>query len=358
MKKVLLALSGGVDSAFAAYLLKKKKYEIHACFMKNFSGIKDKITGECNWVSELQSARKIAALLEIPLEVIDFEKEYRDEIIKPLFDDYKRGITPNPDTACNTLIKFPLLWREAKKRKCDYIATGHYAQIKKTREGFELHRAKDETKDQSYFLYGLSQNDLEHTLFPVGSYTKKEIRSETKKKKFPNWNKKSTRGLCFVGNIPLKQFLAQKLKQKKGDVVDTEGKVIGSHMGAHYYTFGERARPSIGIELEKGMLAQKRFFVAGKDMKKNILQIVPEGHPLLLKDKIVLKETHWIGEPSKSKDLCVRVRHLGNLEPARLEKRGKTWICLFKNPQKGIAPGQIAAIYEKTRLLGGGIIAR
>lgn len=356
-KKVLLGLSGGVDSAFAIKVLQDQGYEVHGIFMKNFSGIQDKLTGECNWVQDLAMARRVAAFREISLEVVDFEKEYRKYVIKPLFEDYKKGITPNPDIACNTIVKFPLLWKEVKKRGYDYLATGHYARIKKTSKGYELLRAKDETKDQSYFLYELSQEDLSHTLFPIGNYSKEEVRKQAKKYNFPNWNRSSTKGICFVGNIPLKIFLEQKLRTKKGKVLDEKGMVIGYHKGAHYYTLGERVRPTIGVEIEKGKSSQLRFFIVSKDRKKNTITVVPQGHPSLLSKEFMIKKMHWVQEEKKEIKANVRIRHLGALLPATLKKVKEGWLCTLSRPLLGIAPGQAAVFYQGPQVIGGGDVS-
>ena len=179
---VLVGLSGGVDSAVAALLLKKQGYRVIGAFMKNFSETKNKLTGECHWVEDKKDAEKIAAKLQIPLITLDFENEYKRDVIDPMFRAYAQGLTPNPDTNCNRYIKFPLLWKEAKKRGIDLIATGHYAKIKNTKNGFELWQANDKEKDQTYFLHKISQSDLQHTLFPIGDYTKAEVRAIAKKK--------------------------------------------------------------------------------------------------------------------------------------------------------------------------------
>ena len=212
--KVLVAMSGGVDSSVAALMMKNKGYEVIGAFMKNWSDTKNDL-GECSWREERRIALQIASALDIPLITLDYEREYKKEVVDEMFKKYKKGITPNPDVDCNQKIKFPKLIQEAKKLGCDFIVTGHYSRIKKTGNRFKLLRAKDETKDQSYFLFRINQNELANTLFPIGDYTKKEVREIAKKANFPNFNKKSTVGICFIGKVNLKDFLQKKLKAKK-----------------------------------------------------------------------------------------------------------------------------------------------
>src|SRR3989344_3162187 len=196
-QRVLVAMSGGVDSSVAAFLMKKKGYEVIGGFMKNWSDAKNEI-GECKWKDERKMAVKIASKLNIPLITLDFEKEYRKNVVEKMFENYRKGITPNPDIDCNQKVKFPLLIKTAKKLKADYVVTGHYARIKRKEGGCELLRAKDESKDQSYFLYRINRNELKNSLFPIGDYTKKQVRDIARKNSFPNFDKKSTVGICFI----------------------------------------------------------------------------------------------------------------------------------------------------------------
>src|SRR4030042_3873049 len=279
-KKVLVAMSGGVDSSIAALLLKKQGYEVMGAFMKNWSYTKNKITGDCAWRDERLMATRIAAKLDIPLVTLDFEKEYKSQVVDEMFKLYSKGITPNPDIDCNQKIKFPLLWKAAKKLKADYVATGHYVRIKKTKNKIELYRGKDESKDQSYFLYRLSKEDLKHTLFPIGDYTKVQIREIAKRNHFPNYNKKGTVGICFIGKINLKDFLKKRIPQKKGKILSPEGKQMGEHDGIFYYTIGQRIGPSFGINIDKSKFDDKRnisrWYVAKKDAKTNTIIAAPQ----------------------------------------------------------------------------------
>lgn len=362
-KTVLVAMSGGVDSSIAALIMKRQGYNVIGCFMKNWSDTKDLTTGECQWRQERRVALKIVSMLDIPLMTIDSEKEYKKIVVSDMFKKYKQGITPNPDVLCNEKIKFPLLWKAAQKLKADFIVTGHYARIKKTRNGYEMLRAKDETKDQSYFLYRLNQEDLLHTLFPIGEYTKKEIRLMAEKNKFPNYNKKSTVGICFIGKINLKDFLKEKIKQKKGKILDPNGNQIGIHDGIYYYTIGQRLGPRFGIEVSKASDSKrnlKRWYVARKDVKNNIIVAAPEGHQILLRKNIIIKEPHWINTNNKNpKRVLARIRQVGELLPAKLtyNSKMKKWYVQLEKAITGVSEGQAIVLYEKTRVLGGGTIS-
>ena len=357
-QKVLLAMSGGVDSSVAALLLKKKGYEVYGTFMKNWSDTKNKITGQCTWVEERDHAIKIATKLGIPFVTLDFEKQYKKLVVDEMFKKYKLGITPNPDIDCNQKIKFPMLIKEAKKIGINLIATGHYARIKKEKGKYELHRAKDKSKDQSYFLYRQSQNDLKHTLFPIGNLSKKRVRKIAKKHNFQNHNKKGTVGICFIGKVNLKEFLSKKIKPKKGKILNPEGKQIGIHDGIYYYTIGQRLGPRYGFELErknKKTNRMEKWYVAKKDIKTNTITAAPEGHKILLRQKIIIKDLHLIDMQKKElpKKVFSRIRQVGELIPSTI--KGNT-ITLNK-PITGVSEGQAIVLYSKTKCLGGGIIS-
>ncbi len=367
-KKVLLAMSGGVDSSVAALLLKKQGYEVIGAFMKNWSDTKNKITGDCAWREERLMATRIAVKLDIPLITLDFEKEYKKQVVDEMFNLYSKGITPNPDVDCNQKIKFPLLWKTAKKLKADYIATGHYARIKQNGKNPELYRAKDESKDQSYFLYRISKEDLSHTLFPIGNYTKVQIREIAKKNHFPNYNKKGTVGICFIGKINLKEFLKKRIPQKKGKILDPEGNLIGEHDGIFYYTIGQRLGPRYGIDIDKSKLDNKRnvsrWYVAKKDLEKNIIIAAPQEHPVLYRKNISIKSFHIISENEKifkkkaEKGIRIlsRIRQVGELLPSRLSfNKGKFKVELDE-AITGISEGQAIVLYQGQKVLGGGVI--
>ncbi|MEM4605749.1 MAG: tRNA 2-thiouridine(34) synthase MnmA [Candidatus Pacearchaeota archaeon] len=359
-KKILLAMSGGVDSSVAALILKRKGFEVIGVFLKMWSN-EDELNN-CNWIEDRKTAFKIAAKIEIPLLTYDFESLYKEEVIKEMFENYRKGITPNPDIDCNKKIKFPLLLKLSKKLKCDYISTGHYIRIKKDKQKKLIHvyRALDEKKDQSYFLYKLDQKTLTKCLFPIGDLKKEEVRKIAKKQGFENYNKKGTVGICFIGKINFKKFLETKIKNKRGEIKDPEGKTIGYHDGVFYYTIGQRLGGRLGdvfIKKEKGIM--KRWYVARKDIEKNEIIAAPDGHPLLFKKFIKLKEVHWISEkPNLNDNFHVRIRQQGELLNAKIVKNKEDFIIELEEPAFGVSPGQSAVIYEKKtkKVFGGGII--
>jgi tRNA-specific 2-thiouridylase len=247
--------------------------------------------------------------------------------------------------------------KEAKALNCGYIATGHHARIKKTSEGYQLLMGKDDNKDQSYFLYELDQETLKKTLLPIGSLKKDKVREIAKQNKFPNWDKHGTSGICFIGQQNMKSFLEKRIRKKQGIVRDPEGKTIGTHDGIFYYTIGQKAHKSIGINFQKTKEDNKRWFVAEK-IKPNTLIIAPEGHPLLKKSKIIINKLHLISPKNKiPTNLKARIRHLGKLLPGKLIKKGKSYQFIFKQPQPGIAEGQHIVFYSKDVCLGGGEIS-
>ncbi|MCX6749860.1 MAG: tRNA 2-thiouridine(34) synthase MnmA [Candidatus Pacearchaeota archaeon] len=364
--KVLLAMSGGVDSSVAALLLKKQGYEVIGAFMKNWSDTKDPLTGVCAWRTERKMALKIASQLDIPLITLDFEKQYRKEVIEKMFEKYKKGITPNPDIDCNQKIKFPLLLKEAKKREINLIATGHYARVKKNKKNiYELLRGVDKFKDQSYFIYKINQTELSRCLFPIGDYKKEQIRIIAQKNKFPNYNKKGTVGICFVGKVNLKKFLQKKIKPKKGKILNPEGKIIGEHDGIYYYTIGQRLGPRYGFELDRGDKNKpSKWYVAGKDIKKNILITAPKNHPLNFRKEIIVKNLHLISDKensfkNKNTKVLSRIRHVGELLPSTLfyDKKSKQFKVKLDEAITGVSKGQAIVLYEGEKVLGGGEIS-
>ena len=368
-EKVLVAMSGGVDSSVAALLLKKQGYEVIGAFMKNWSDTKDPLTGRCAWRSERKMALKIASKLNIPLITLDFEKQYKKEVINKMFDKYKKGITPNPDIDCNQKIKFPLLLKEVQKRKINLIATGHYARVKKSKNKdkkdiYELLRGKDETKDQSYFLYKITQEELSHCLFPIGEYTKEKVREIAKENNFPNYNKKGTVGICFVGKVNLKKFLQKKIKPKKGKILNPDGKIIGEHDGIYYYTIGQRLGPRYGFEIDRGNKNKpSKWYVAKKDVKTNTITAAPENHPLNFRKNIIIKNLHLISNKketfqNKPTKVFSRIRHVGELLPSifHYNKKTKQFQITLNEAITGVSEGQAVVIYEKDKVIGGGEI--
>ncbi len=358
-------MSGGVDSSVVAMLMKKKGYEVTGAFMKNWSHSKYDM-GECTWRGERKMAIKIASMLNIPLITLDFEKQYKKHVVEKMFGDYQKGITPNPDIVCNEKIKIPLLLKAAKKLGADYLVTGHYSRIK----GGKLYRAKDESKDQSYFLYRLKQNELKKCLFPIGDYTKKQVRDIAKNHKFPNYNKKSTVGICFIGKIDLKKFLQRKIKSKKGRVLDPEGNMVGEHDGIYYYTIGQRLGPRYGFDIKKsGDKKQiKRWYVARKDVRKNIIIAAPQGHRLNYRKNIFIKDFHLISEDKvkfrryiikKPVRVFTRIRQVGELLPSKIlyDKKKKRFRVVLDKAIAGVSQGQAIVLYKGKEVLGGGVIS-
>ncbi len=362
-KTVLIGLSGGVDSAVSALLLKKKGCKVIGMFMQTFreEGAKNS-NSPCRSKSKFtdeKMAKIIAKMLKIRFISRDYKKEYKKEVIEPMIKDYKAGLTPNPDIVCNKLIKFPYLLKEAEKLKADFIATGHYAKIQKTNRGYSLLQAKDKTKDQSYFLCDLNQEILAKTIFPVGNLTKEEVRKIAKKNKFPNWNKPGTTGICFLGKTPnIKSFLENRIKQKKGKIIGPEGKFLGYHPGIAYFTIGQKVQEHLGMFIIKPKEhAQDRYYIAGKK-KGNILVAAPENHPVLKKRQVIINDFHQINpnNPVPNSGLAARIRHLGQFHKGKLTKTGKIFKFAFKNPVEALAEGQSLAIYKNSELIGAGQI--
>ena len=348
-EKILVALSGGVDSAVALYLLKKQGYKIEAAFMKNFSERIDK-NHKCPWKEDRLEAYKVASFLKIPIHTFNFEKEYKDKIINYLFNTYKKGLTPNPDILCNNEIKFKLFLQKAKKLGFNKIATGHYANIKKNKDGFHLLKGIDELKDQSYFLSGLTQKQISSSLFPIGKLTKNKVRKIAKKIELPNANRKDSQGICFVGKVNMKDFLQKKIPKKEGKIIDTKGNILGKHDGIFYYTIGQRKGINIG--------GTGPWYVVNKNLKDNILTVGHKNNLQLYKKEIFIKKIHWLNKkynfPLKAKGQIRYNQKDQNIEIFKL--KNNKYKVLFKNKQKSVAPGQILAIYKKNELIASAII--
>jgi tRNA-specific 2-thiouridylase len=358
-KTVILALSGGVDSAVSALLLKKAGFNVIGLFMQTFrdSSENGEQKNPCKSMKKLTDehfARIIAKHLKIRFISIDTKKQYKNQVINPMIKDYQKGLTPNPDITCNTLIKFPILLEYAKKLKADYIATGHYSRIKKTKSGYSLLQAKDSTKDQSYFLYQLNQNTLSKLIFPIGSLTKEKVRKIAEKNKLINWNKPGTTGICYLGRVQgIKSFLEKSIKQKKGKILSPEGILLGTHPGTSYFTIGQKIQEHLGMKMNKPKEhAQERYYIAEKK-KGNIIIAVPENHSLLKKKEVIIHNIHLINPKDKlPEQLKARIRHLGELHKGTLKHN----IFTFQKPVEGIAEGQSIVLYHNNRVMGGGQI--
>lgn len=356
--KVFVGMSGGVDSSVAAALLKKRGFDVIGVHIKcyNVDGCAEQ---------DAEDARRAAETLKIPFYVLDMEQEYKDRVVKYMIDGYRKGITPNPDVMCNKEIKFGLFLDKALAMGADYVATGHYVRLKKVGKTFKLFEAKDKNKDQSYFLWTLTQKQLKHSLFPIGDYVKPEIRKMAKKLKLPNADKKDSQGICFLGQVSLKDFLGNYIPEKKGIVVNTAGKVLGEHKGAYFYTIGQRSGLGIGGNA-------KPYYVAEKDVKSNAILVAEEGDPILSKKEIDLADMNLLNKELgiRNKELKIRVmarvRYRQPLFPALFIIHNSSFKLIFDKPQKFVAVGQSAVIYLPAGasakegsglvMLGGGII--
>lgn len=351
--QVIVALSGGVDSAVSAYLLKKQGYQVRAVFMKNFTGTHLNLAGECNWVRERDDAAAVARKLKIPFAVWDFERQYHKYVVDYFFSEYKKGRTPNPDIRCNQFVKIPLFLARAKKEGAQLIAMGHYARIIKGKTDYSLLSGIDETKDQSYFLYTLKQSQLKHLIFPVGLLKKTEVRKLAKQVKLPVAEKKDSVGICFIGEVKIADYLRTRLPEKPGLIVDTNNKVLGKHQGLYFYTIGQRS----GLGLGGGP-----WYVVGRNMKQNKLIV-----GTLIEQKYIMAHTcvvtqpHWINEPAKlPAQLLVRHRYRHPVFTAKVMRIGNGLKITFHKSQRAITPGQSAVLYKKSPtglvVLGGAVI--
>jgi tRNA-specific 2-thiouridylase len=352
--KVLMCLSGGVDSSVAAALLVEQGYHVTGAFMKQWSDSTE-LSGVCSWKEDRRDAMRVAAKLGIQLLTLDFEKEYKEWVMGYMFQEYEAGRTPNPDVMCNKYIKFGAWLERAKELGFNYLATGHYAQVGRQEEKgkkYALLQAIDDNKDQTYFLHQLNQEQLAHTLFPIGEYTKAEVRELAKKFDLPTANRGESMGICFVGEVPMKEFLEQKINQTPGKIVTSSGDVVGDHDGLSFYTIGQRH----GLKQTGG---DKPFFVVGKNFETNELIVGYEDDPLLFSTDIVLEDMHWIsGEAPKGALTCqVRMRHRQKLQDVVVSKDGDNWKATFAEAQRAVTPGQFFVMYKDGVCLGGAIIA-
>lgn len=343
-------MSGGVDSSVAAALLcRDPRNEVVGAFMKQWSDTKE-ISGLCSWKRDRRDAVRVAAELGIPLMTLDFEKEYKEEVIGYMFAEYERGRTPNPDVLCNVHIKFGAWLREAVKLGFDCIATGHYAGIEKTDAGCRLLAAKDKDKDQTYFLHRLTQEQLGRAIFPVGDYTKKEVRRLARKFHLPTAEREESMGICFVGEMPMKEFLSQKIKPKRGPIILADGTRIGEHDGLAFATIGQRH----GLGLGGG----EPMYVVQKKHETNTLVVGHAEDPLLYAKDIFLTDMHWVsGQPPSFPLKCeVRLRHRQPPQKAVIAYDGARYTLTFRTRQRAAAPGQFAVFYHQNNCLGGGVI--
>jgi tRNA-specific 2-thiouridylase len=344
--KVFVGMSGGVDSSLSAALLVERGYDVTGVYMKNWT--RDIPGFTCPWKEDFKDAKTVAVQLGIPLLTFDFETEYRSLVVEYMLDGYRRGITPNPDVVCNQEIKFKLFLKTALAKGADMIATGHYAQ---THDG-QLYKGLDSNKDQSYFLYRVKEDALKHVLFPVGELSKPNVRKEATRRKLLTANKPDSQGICFVGEVGIKQFLLNELgEQPLGDIVDQHGKAIGQHDGAIYYTIGQRHGLNVGGGLP--------YYVINKDMKKNIVYVTTDlNDAKLWSNNIKLINLWWINQvPKKDKDYQVKARYRADGINCQIKTLGnEECIVELADEVRAVSPGQSAVIYNKDMVVGGGII--
>ncbi|WP_370225811.1 tRNA 2-thiouridine(34) synthase MnmA [Mesoflavibacter sp.] len=394
-KRVVVGLSGGVDSSVAAYLLKEQGYEVIGLFMKNWHDDSVTISDECPWLEDSNDAMLVANKLDIPFQTVDLSEQYKERIVDYMFNEYEKGRTPNPDVLCNREIKFDVFMKIALDLGADYVATGHYCR-KSTieKDGKEIHQllaGKDDNKDQSYFLCQLSQDQLAKALFPVGELLKPEVRAIAKEQDLITADKKDSQGLCFIGKVRLPEFLQQQLKPKEGVIVEveksneiynqtqpdfnnkleeldylsqkksyalTDGKVVGKHQGAHYFTKGQRKGLAVGGTVEP-------LFVIETDVNENVIYTGQgKNHPGLLRNVLFVSndELHWIREDlaineGETMQVKARIRYRQPLQDATLYKVDSGLYVEFKDAQSAITEGQFVAWYLDEELVGSGVIS-
>jgi tRNA-uridine 2-sulfurtransferase len=396
MQKVVVGISGGVDSSVAAYLLKQQGYDVVGLFMINWHDTTGTLQGDCPWNDDLIFAELVARKLEIPFHTVDFSEQYRERVVEYMFHEYQQGRTPNPDVLCNREVKFDLFLKAADELGADFIATGHYCRketvINNGKEIYRLLAGTDPNKEQSYFLCQLNQKQLSRALFPIGHLHKPEIRRIAAKLELATAERKDSQGICFVGKVDLPVFLQQKLDPKRGEIIEIDknynhclnlkpelgknyspeeliefsnkhnfrtedGKMIGHHNGAHFYTIGQRKGINIGGKTEP-------LFVLSIDTQDNIVYVGQgHNHPGLNRYGLFIpaKDIHWIREDQEMqqgeiREFLVRVRYRQPLQKACLYRQKEGLFILFDDPQRGITPGQFAAWYDQDELVGSGVI--
>ena len=388
MARVVVGLSGGVDSSVTAWLMQQQGHEVIGIFMRNWNDESVTINNECPWIDDSNDAMLVADQLGIPFQVLDLSEEYKDRIVDYMFAEYEAGRTPNPDVLCNREIKFDSFLKAAVQLGADYVATGHYVRkesfTEKGKTIFRLLPGKDANKDQSYFLCQLNQDQLSKSLFPIGELQKLEVRRLAEEIGLVTAAKKDSQGLCFIGKVRLPDFLQQQLKPKEGRIIEIpaqasvfqrketltlieeaqafeyqpeDGKEVGQHKGAHFFTIGQRKGLQVG-----GM--PEPLFVIGTDVKSNVLYTGQgESHPGLYRKALFIRkeEVHWVRADlqmveGEERDYQVRIRYRQPLQPAKVFCKPEGLYIRFKDKQKAITPGQFAAWYDQDELVGSGVI--
>lgn len=353
-KTVVVGMSGGVDSSVAALLLKEQGYNVIGLFMVNWNEEDD--NGVCTSVNDYEDVKRVCNTIGIPYFTVNYAKEYWDRVFEYFLQEYKKGRTPNPDVLCNREIKFGPFLEQAKKIGADYIATGHYAKVYEKDGLYYLAKSKDKNKDQTYFLNQLSQEQLKNTLFPLADIEKSDLRIIAQKHNFVNASKKDSTGVCFIGERHFRQFLKQYIPMQKGDMVDTNNRVVGKHDGVYYYTIGQRRGLNIGgMSTGNG----KRWYVIGKDVEKNILYVSQgEGEELYSRGLVTYK-VNWIPkEPDNKKfDCFAKFRYRQPDQAVSVEILKDKVLVHFKEKQRAVTEGQFVVFYdEDENCLGGGVI--
>ncbi len=353
MSRVIVGLSGGVDSALAALCLKEQGWDVQGLFMSNWEEDED---GYCTAAQDFQDARAVARELGIPLHRVSFAAEYRERVFRHFLTEHRAGRTPNPDVLCNREIKFGVALRYAERLGGQYFATGHYARIVAGADGPELRKARDGAKDQSYFLHAIERRELARTLMPIGELEKSQVRARAREAGLPVFDKPDSTGICFIGERPFREFLGRFLAHRPGPIESADGEPLGEHRGLPFYTLGQRAGLNIGGRCGR---AELPWYVAAKDAGRNALIVVQgHDHPLLFSAALTTGPLHWLARPRAAPFACaVKVRYRQADQRAALEPLPDgTARIVFEQPQRAVTPGQYAVVYEGEHCLGGATI--
>jgi tRNA-uridine 2-sulfurtransferase len=351
---VIVGMSGGVDSSVSAWLLQEQGYDVHGLFMSNWDEDED---GYCTAAQDYQDARKVSDQLGIVLHKVNFAGDYRDRVFSYFLDEYRAGRTPNPDVLCNREIKFGVCFDYAQRLGAQWIATGHYARVSHE-AGAKLLKARDQDKDQTYFLHAVSGEAFARTLFPIGDLEKPAVRRMARELALPVFDKKDSTGICFIGERPFAEFLSRYLPAQPGDIESVDGRKLGQHRGLMYYTLGQRQGLGIG-GLAHG--DESPWYTAGKDLGRNVLTVVQgHDHPALLTRELQAAQLRWTsGAPPSGDFRCTaKIRYRQSEQSCRVIVEDDCTRVLFDEPQRAVTPGQYVVFYEGEVCLGGGVIER